>query len=266
MKVFITGASSGIGKALALAYAKEYANDGELVIGLLARRASALTALHQQLQSYPHVTSHIYAVDVRDQSAMHSVANAFITTHGAPNIVIANAGVSTGTYSDSVADNEAFQAVFDINVIGMLHTFQPFIKSMAEAAKQLHHAQLVGVASVAGIRGLPGASAYSASKSAVITYLESLRVELQQHDIKVTTIAPGYIRTPMTDVNEYPMPFILPVDKAAQKFIRAIKKHKKYCVIPWQMQGVAWLMQVLPHSVWDYLMRKAPHKARVNVD
>lgn len=264
MNVFITGASSGIGQALALEYAKRYAGKSKLTLGLVARRESQLKGLQAQLQPFLHVQCHLYPVDVRDYQAMQMAADDFMQHVGTPNIVIANAGVSTGTYSDDAADIEAFHAVFDINVNGMLHTFQPFISAISTSAAG-QSAQLVGIASVAGIRGLPGASAYAASKSAVITYLESLRIELAKQGIKVTTIAPGYIRTPMTDINEYPMPFLMPVEKAAQKFVDAIEQQKRYCVIPWQMQWVAWLIRLMPNVVWDYLMRKAPHKSKVSV-
>jgi len=113
---------------------------------------------------------------------------------------------------------------------------------------------------------LPGAGAYSASKAAVISYLESFRVEMAVFDIAVTTIAPGYIRTPMTQINDYPMPFLMDADLAAKKFAHAIAVKRRYCVIPWQMGWVAKLMQMLPDGVWDYVIKKAPHKKRISVE
>jgi short-subunit dehydrogenase len=150
----------------------------------------------------------------------------------------------------------------DINVLGLVHTFQPFISAMRAAGK----GQLVGIASVAGIRGLPGAGAYSASKAAAISYLESLRVEMAHDNIAVTTIAPGYIRTPMTDINHYKMPFLMDVDVAASKFVNAIENKRRFVVIPWQMGWLARLMRLIPPFLWDWGMKKAPHKKRLDWD
>jgi short-subunit dehydrogenase len=137
---------------------------------------------------------------------------------------------------------------------------------MRLAAKNGHIAQLVGIASVAGIRGLPGAGAYSASKAAAIAYLESLRVEMLHHNIAVTTIAPGYIRTPMTDINTYSMPFLMDADIAAVKFVNAIENKRRFIVIPWQMGWVARLMRLIPPVLWDFMAKNAPHKPRAEVE
>ena len=152
----------------------------------------------------------------------------------------------------------ALRRVFDTNVAGMAQTFQPFIAAM----KARGSGRLVGIASVAGIRGLPGAGAYSASKAATIAYLEALRVELRGSGIKVVTIAPGYIATPMTAVNRYPMPFLMPADAAARRFARAIERGTSYTVIPWQMGVVAKLMRLLPNPVFDRLFARAGRKPR----
>ena len=122
--------------------------------------------------------------------------------------------------------------------------------------------RLVGFASVAGIRGLPGAEAYSASKAATISYLESLRLELRATGIKVVTIAPGYIKTPMTDVNTYRMPFLMPVAQAAKAFAKEIDKGRSYVVIPWQMGVVAKLMRLMPNWLYDALFTRAPRKPK----
>jgi short-subunit dehydrogenase len=122
--------------------------------------------------------------------------------------------------------------------------------------------RLVGIASVAGIRGLPGAEAYSASKAAAIAYLESLRLEMRPSGVKVVTIAPGYIETPMTAINPYPMPFMLPADEAARRFARAIERGASYTVIPWQMGIVAKGLRLLPNWLYDRLFTNAPRKPR----
>ncbi|MDE2600650.1 MAG: SDR family oxidoreductase [Rhodocyclaceae bacterium] len=248
-RVFITGASSGIGAALARHYAAQGAT-----LGLAARRIDALQALVATLPGQHH----LYPLDVSDAVALAAAGNDFTATAGAPDIVIANAGISVGTLTEEASDNEAFRRVLETNVLGMVHTFQPFVSAMTRRGS----GRLVGIASVAGIRGLPGAGAYSASKSAAITYLESLRVELRSSGVRVVTIAPGYIRTPMTDANDYAMPFMLEVDDAAQRFAKAIEAGVSYTVIPWQMGIVARLMRLLPNSLFDCLAAKAGRKPR----
>jgi short-subunit dehydrogenase len=248
-RIIITGASSGIGTALARQYAA-----GGFTLGLIARRAAALQELAAQLSA----PVQIFPVDVRDSAAMRAAANTFLTHHGCPDIVIANAGVSTGTLTELPEDLAAFKDVLDINVLGMVNTFQPFIAAMRAAGR----GTLVGIASVAGYRGLPGAAAYSASKAAAISYLESLRVELRASGIKVVTICPGYIATPMTARNPYPMPFMLSAEQAARTMINIIDSGKSFAVIPWQMAIVARVLRVLPNWLYDRLFGNAPRKPR----
>jgi short-subunit dehydrogenase len=259
-RIVITGASSGIGQALAMAYARLYSARCQLA--LIGRNQSALALLQTQVVAIGS-HAHVYVADVRNAERMHSIAEAVLTHLGTPHVVIANAGVSRGTLTEFEEDVPAFQAVFDTNVMGLVHTFQPFVTAMKKAAEQGERAQLVGIASVAGIRGLPGSGAYSASKAAAITYLESLRVEMQLYGIKVTTIAPGYIRTPMTAINTYPMPFLMDADVFAHNALRAIAAKRRFTIIPWQMGIVARLMRLLPACVWDWIMKKASHKARL---
>lgn len=253
-KVFITGASSGIGAALARHYAEQGAT-----LGLAARRQQALTDLLADLPGH-HAA---YALDVSDAPALAAAAADFTARHGAPDIVIANAGVSVGTLSECPEDLAAFRKVMDTNVFGMAATFAPFIGPMAAAGGDR---RLVGIASVAGIRGLPGAEAYSASKAAAIAYLESLRLEMAPKGIKVVTIAPGYIETPMTAINPYPMPFLLPAAEAARRFARAVAKGTSYTVIPWQMGVVAKVLRLLPNWLYDRLFTQAPRKPRGLLD
>ncbi len=250
LKVFITGASSGIGEALAVCYAGKGAT-----LGLAARRAAFLEELNQRLGGRHAV----YPLDVCDASALLAAADDFIARFGAPDIVIANAGVSAGTLTERAEDLDAFRRIMDTNVFGMAATFSPFIAAMKAAGGER---RLVGIASVAGIRGLAGAEAYSASKAAAISYLESLRLEMQPCGIRVVTIAPGYIRTPLTAVNRYRMPFLLAADEAARRFARAIKRGVSYMVIPWQMGVIAKFLRVLPNWLYDWLFRRAPRKPR----
>lgn len=254
MKVFITGASSGIGEALAVYYAGLGAT-----LGLAARRSEFLEGLNQRLGGQ-HAC---YALDVCDAPALHAAAVDFISRFGVPDIIIANAGVSAGTLTEFAEDLAVFRRVMDTNVFGMAATFAPFIPALKAAAGETgKFGRLVGIASVAGIRGLPGAEAYSASKAAAIAYLESLRLEMRPYGIKVVTIAPGYIETPMTAVNPYKMPFLLPAAKAAERFARAIERGASYTVIPWQMGVVAKLLRALPNCLYDRLFTSAPRKPR----
>jgi len=249
LKVAVTGASSGLGLALARHYLERGA-----IVAAFARRGELLQVLAAEFPDQVYC----YALDVRDAPAVQDASNDFIARVGCPDVVIANAGVSTGTLTEYAEDLDAFQQVMDINVLGMVKTFQPFIAAM-RAARQ---GSLVGIASVAGFRGLPGAGAYSASKSAAITYLESLRVELRGSGIKVVTICPGYIRTPMTVLNPYPMPFMLDADEAARLMARAIERQTAFTVIPWQMNLAGRMLKLLPRWLYDRLFAKAPHKPR----
>lgn len=253
-RVFITGASTGIGQALARHYAKQNAQ-----IGLVARRVEPLRVLANELAT----DCAVYPFDVRDSEALARAAQDFMQRFGVPDIVIANAGVSRGTLTELKEDVAAFKAIMEINVLGMVHTFQPFIEAMKNSPDK---GSLVGIASVAGIRGLPGAGAYSASKAATISYLESLRVEMLPLGIAVTTIAPGYIRTPMTDVNKYKMPFLMDVNVAAVKFAEAIHHKRRFTIIPWRMGVVARIMRFIPPVLWDRITKNVPRKPRINVE
>ena len=249
-RVFITGASSGIGEALAVYYAAQGAR-----LGLAARRGDALAALNERLGG-GHAC---YPLDVTDAAALTAAANDFCARFGTPDIVIASAGVSVGTLSECAEDLAVFRRVMDINVYGMAATFAAFIPAMRAASGER---RLVGIASVAGIRGLPGAEAYSASKAAAIAYLESLRLEMRPAGIKVVSIVPGYIATPMTAINPYRMPFLMPADRAAARFARVIAAGKSYAVIPWPMGIVAKLLRLLPNGLYDRLFTNAPRKPR----
>lgn len=251
--VFISGASSGLGAALARDYARRGA-----ALGLLARRHEALAQLASELEREGARQVLVFAADVTEPAQVQAAAAAFLEQAGVPDVVIANAGVSVGTLTEYAEDFEAFRRVLETNVLGMVATFQPFIAPMRAARRGV----LAGIASVAGIRGLPGAGAYSASKAAAITYLESLRVELRGSGVAVSTILPGYIETPMTAINPYPMPFILPADIAARRIARAIDRGASYAIIPWQMALVGRVMKWLPNGIFDALVARAGRKPR----
>lgn len=248
-KVFITGASSGIGAALAAYYAREGA-----VLGLCARRLAPTQSLLSSLRS----EGACYRVDVTDAASLRDAAADFTRRFGTPDIVIANAGVGAGTLTENPEDLPAFRKIIETNVFGIVATFQPFVAAMRSRAT----GTLVGIASVAGFRGLPGGGAYSSSKSAAITYLESLRVELHGSGVSVVTICPGYIRTPMTAGNRYRMPFLIDADNAARRMARVIAAKRRFAVVPWQMALVAIVLRRLPRWLYDRLAAGAPRKAR----
>lgn len=248
LKVIISGASSGLGRALA----QHYAGLGATV-GLIARRQDLLEILSAELSG-----ASTYVADVRDALSIQAVAQDFMQRHGCPDIVIANAGISRGTLTEYAEDGKVFEDILATNVTGMVNLFQPFIVAMQVSGR----GSLVGIASVAGYRGLPGGGAYSASKAAAISYLESLRVEMYGKGVSVITICPGYVVTPMTANNPYRMPFILTAEDAAGKIARVIGNKTLFAVIPWQMAIIARVLKLLPDFLYDWLFAKAPRKPR----
>jgi len=249
LRVFVTGASSGIGAALARHYAARGA-----ILGLVARREDALRGIAASLST----TAHAYPADVTDGAAMDAAARDFMARHGAPDIVIANAGISVGASPVELDDLAVLGRVLATNVVGIAATFQPFIATLRAERR----GTLVGIASVAGFRGLPGGGAYSASKAAAITWLESLRTELHGSGVRVVTLCPGYIDTPMTRVNTYRMPFLLEPDQAARRFARVIDSGKRFAVVPWPMWLASIVLRALPRPVYEWAFARAPRKPR----
>ena len=247
--VFITGASSGIGEALA----RHYAAPG-VALGLAARRGDALAALAASLPG----DLAAYPLDVADAPALQAAAREFMARHGVPRLVIANAGVSVGTHGDDPTDLVKLRRVLEVNTSGLAATLAAFAPAMRTAGR----GTLCGIASVAGLRGIAGAGAYSASKAAAIAWLEALRVELRGSGVAVVTVCPGYVATPLTRRNPYRMPFILPADEAARRIARAIAARRAFAIVPWQMAIVGRLLRALPARLYDPLFARAKRKPR----
>ena len=250
--VFITGASSGIGQALAL----RFYQDGYR-LALAARRAAELQSW-VDAQSMRAGSCQIYSADVAVSDSIVAAGKACIASQGVPDVVIANAGISIGMDTAMREDLDVMQQTFATNNIGVAATFHPFIEAMVQRGS----GTLVGIGSVAGIRGLPGHGAYCASKAALIAYCESLRGELKACGIKVVTICPGYIDTPLTQKNSYSMPFLMPPDAFADKAFATIEAGCSYRVIPWQMGVVAKLLRLLPNVVFDRALAGRARKPR----
>lgn len=250
MRVFLTGASSGLGEALARLYAQQGAT-----LGLVARRESELARLAASLAPATVAT---YPCDVRNAADLARAGADFVARFGCPDVVIANAGVSRGTLTDEPEDIAAFRTVFETNVLGMVHSFAPFVRPMREAGTGV----LAGIASVAGFRGLPGSGAYCGSKSAAITYLESLRIELRNTGVAVVTVCPGFIATPLTARNPYRMPFLLTPEEAAVLTARAIARRRRFHVLPWQMALLGRILRCVPRPIFDRAVAGRARKPR----
>ncbi|CAN7634567.1 SDR family oxidoreductase [Acidovorax sp. LjRoot129] len=250
--VFITGASSGIGQALALRFHR-----AGYRLALAARRTSEVKTW-ASAQGISADSYEIYSADVAMTESIVAAGRDCLQRQGVPDVVIANAGISVGMDTAVQGDLDVMARTFATNNLGMAATFHPFVDAMVQRGS----GTLVGIGSVAGIRGLPGHGAYCASKAAVISYCESLRGEMRPHGVRVVTLSPGYIDTPLTQQNRYSMPFLMQPEDFADRAYRAIAAGVSYRVIPWQMGVVAKLLRLLPNPVFDKLLAGRPRKRR----
>lgn len=250
--VFITGASSGIGQALAERYA-----EAGWRLALVARRSEELQAW-ADAQGWDAQRCRVYRADVADADSIVQAGRLCLSEQGVPDVVIANAGVSIGMDTAERGDLDVMARTFATNNTGLAATFHPFVDAMRARGS----GRLVGIASVAAIRGLPGHGAYCASKAAVVAYCESLRGELRSSGVRVVTLLPGYIDTPLTRANRYNMPFLMQAAAFADRAFATIEAGVSYRVIPWQMGVVAKLLRLLPNGLFDRLLAGRPRKHR----
>lgn len=250
--ILITGASSGIGSALALAHAAPGVG-----VHLLARNAERLETVAGTLRA-AGASAECHIADVTDAGAMRRVIEG-IDAASPLDLVIANAGISAGTDGGDAETEVVLRRILATNIDGVINTLMPALPRMADR----RHGQVAIMASLAGFRGIPGSSAYSAGKAAVRVYGEALRAEMAPHGVGVTVICPGYINTPMTAVNQFKMPFLLSAERAAALMTKGIARNKARIVVPWQMGVLAWLGMALPASWTDLAIRRFPRKPKL---
>ena len=246
--IFITGASSGLGKALAVEFAGK-----EVCLILCGRNKERLyeTAAICREKGAEVMT---YLFDVTDAfAAQEAILDA--DSHHPIDLLIANAGISGGVLGEPEGDTQTRQ-IFNTNIFGVANCVLPVLERM----KKRHNGQVAIVASIAGYRGLPSAPAYSASKACVKAWAEALRGWLMPQNIKINAICPGFIKTPLTDKNAFRMPFLMQPDKAAHIIAKGIRKNKAIIAFPWPMVFGAWLMSALPACLAHPILRHLPKK------
>ena len=248
--IVITGATSGIGRALA----EEYAAPG-IRLCLTGRNQDRLAEVKASCEAKgAYVLADV--LDVTDEEAVKDWL--FARDDEAPiDLIVANAGISAGASGISGAEPaEQVKAVFRTNVDGVFNTILPLVQRMMERKR----GHLSIMASVAGFRGFPGAPSYCGSKAAVKVFGEGLRGSLLNEGVEVSVICPGYVRSAMTDVNDFPMPFLMEADKAARIIRKGIEKKKARIVFPWQTGWIAWFLHILSPGLIDPILAKLPKK------
>ena len=246
----LTGACGGLGQALA----RELLSQGAVV---------ALVGLHrpslQALAALAPMRCAVYTPDVADSTAMQAMAADWMSRRGTPDLVIANAGVAGGFDTAEADDLAVLRRMLEVNLLGAATTFQPFVKAM----RAQRRGALVGVASIAGWRGMPGNGAYCASKGGLIRYLESLRAELRSESIVVSTVSPGYLRTALTAGNRFAMPGLMEPEAAAKAMLAGIARGRTHIALPAHIGWLARLLNLLPGALHDRLLLGQPRKPRV---
>jgi NADP-dependent 3-hydroxy acid dehydrogenase YdfG len=248
--IFLTGASSGIGASLAIALAKKGAT-----IALLARREDMLANLAAACQTAGGV-ARIFPCDVVDADAVHAAAETFRREFGVVDIMIANAGIGGNDEGTRAYEPASVKKVIDINLLGAVNAVHAVIPDMIERRS----GHLVAISSLAGLRGLPKSAAYSASKAGMTAFFESVRLDVARHNIDVTIIQPGFIRTPLTDGRSNKMPFLMELDDAIPHFLQAVEKKKKFAAFPWQLATIVRAGKFMPSWLYDRVAGRARYR------
>lgn len=243
--VLITGASSGIGFELARSLAAE-----KCKLVLLNRRINITERLAYEFTNSECEIISIYC-DVTKQEQVHAAINQVINKFGKIDIAILNSGISGRTSLDKFS-NETAKEIFDVNVFGIFNC----VKAVLPIYKKQRFGTIVGVSSLADARGFPNSGLYCASKAAVSIFLESIRIELKKYNIKVITVKPGFVKTPMTDKNNFKMPFLIDVHKAAEIIIKGIKKEKRIIQFPFPTVFFSRVLKILPDSIFEFIARR----------
>jgi len=242
---FVTGASSGIGEALAL----ELGRTGSAVT-LCARRAELLDALAGRIRSAGG-KARTAVVDVCRASEVQKAVDEAEAEFGPIDLLIANAGLGINSPSVKLR-TEWIDQMVDVNLKGAMYTVVALMPRMVERRRGC----IVGISSLAGYRGLPGSAVYSATKAGLSTFLEAIRPEARTRGVGVTDVCPGFIRTPLTDKNKFPMPFLMDADEAARRILRAVRSGRAKFGFPWPMHALSKLLQWLPVPLFDFVGRK----------
>ena len=245
----VTGACGGLGQALA----RELLAAGSRVAFVGLQRP----VLEELARTAPDRCA-IYTPDVADAQAMQAMAADWMRRFGTPDLVLANAGVAGGFDPARADDLAVLRRMLEINLLGVATTFQPFLAAMRAERR----GTLVGVASIAGWRGMPGNGAYCASKAGLIRYLESLRAELRGTGLQVSTASPGYLRTALTAGNRFAMPGLLEPEAAAQALLRRAARGEEHIVLPRRIGWLSRALGLLPARVHDALLNRQPRKPR----
>ena len=242
--VLITGASSGIGRALSVQLARKGA-----AVGLLARRAEVLNQVAESIVNRGGGALALPA-DVTDAAAVREAARELRQRFGPIDVLVANAGISVNTFVPDLCDKKIAELI-NVNVIGVVNSVSAVLPDMVSRGS----GHLVGNSSLAAYRGLPKTAAYCASKAAVSSFLEAIRIDLRGSGVAVTIIHPGFVRTPLIE-NIRRTPYVMELDHAVKKIIRAIEKRKKRYSFPWQMATLARACKVMPTPMYDWFAQR----------
>lgn len=241
----ITGASSGIGWALAKALAA-----AGYQVGLVARRVDRLTALAEEIRQAGGMAA-VAVADVGSRDQVLAAMTSLRAALGPIDLLVANAGMGMPTRIEPVNATE-IEAIFRVNVLGVVYALEAVLPEML----QRRQGHIAGISSMAAYKGFPGKSAYCASKAALNNYLEGLRVQLREQGVLVTTICPGFVATPMTEKNPFPMPWLLSPEEAARRIVRALRRKRKVYNFPWQMRVFMEVLRWAP----DWVLARGMHR------